>query len=104
MGFRKRILVFHNNRKELLVGVFSGIISTFAGLILSILMIFENNSILEILKNAYYENFLGKLISLGAILNLLVFFVFIKKKQDQRAKGVLFLTIFLAIFTLILNY
>ena len=93
-----------NNKKELLVVVFSGIISTFAGLILSILIIFENNSILEILKNAYYENFLGKLISLGAILNLLVFFVFIKKKQDQRAKGVLLLTIFLAIFTLILNY
>ena len=47
--------------------------------------------------------FLGKLISLGAILNVFVFFIFIKKNQDQRAKGILLLTIFLAIFTLILN-
>ena len=93
-----------NNKKELIVGVLSGIISSFTGLILSILILFKNSSIIEILQNAYYENFLGKLISLGAILNLLVFFVFIKKKQDQRAKGVLLLTIFLAIFTLILNY
>ena len=93
-----------NNKKELLVGVLSGIISSFAGLILVTLSFDGNSSIIEILQNAYYENFLGKLISLGAILNLLVFFVFIKKKQDQRAKGVLLLTIFLAIFTLILNY
>jgi len=92
------------NKKELLIGVLSGIISSLVGLLLSILSYDENNSIIEILKTAYYENFLGKLISLGSILNLLVFFVFIKKKQDQRAKGVLLLTIFLAIFTLILNY
>jgi hypothetical protein len=63
----------------------------------------ENDSIIESLKNSYYEKFLGKLISLGAILNVLVFFVFIKKNQDQRAKGVLLFTIFLAIFTIILN-
>ena len=92
------------NKKELLIGVLSGIISSLVGLLLSILSYDENNSIIEILKTAYYEDFLGKLISLGSILNLLVFFVFIKKKQDQRAKGVLLLTIFLAIFTLILNY
>ena len=92
-----------NNRKEILLGILFGIISSFAGLILAILILSENNSIIESLKNAYYENFLGKLISLGAILNVLVFFVFIKKNKDQRAKGVLLLTIFLAIFTLILN-
>ena len=66
-------------------------------------MLSENNSIIESIKNAYFENFLGKLISLGAILNVFVFFIFIKKNQDQRAKGILLLTIFLAIFTLILN-
>ena len=83
--------------------MFSAIISSFSGLILAILFLSENDSITDSLKNSYYENFLGKLISLGAILNVLVFFVFIKKNQDQRAKGVLLFTIFLAIFTLILN-
>ena len=91
------------NRKEILIGILFGIISSFTGLILAILILSENNSIIESIKNAYFENFLGKLISLGAILNVFVFFIFIKKNQDQRAKGILLLTIFLAIFTLILN-
>ena len=91
------------NKKEVLLGVIYGIISSLVGLILAILILSENNSIIESLKNSYYENFLGKLISLGAILNVIVFFVFIKKNQDQRAKGILLLTIFLAILTLILN-
>ena len=92
-----------NNKKEILKGVFFAITSSFSGLILATLLFSENDSIIDSLKNSYYENFLGKLISLGAILNVLVFFVFIKKNQDQRAKGVLLFTIFLAIFTLILN-
>ena len=92
-----------SNKKEVLLGVIYGIISSLIGLILAILILSENSSIIESLKNSYYENFLGKLISLGAILNFIVFFVFIKKNQDQRAKGILLLTIFLAILTLILN-
>ena len=92
-----------NKKKEVVKGVLFALLSSLSGLILAILFLSENDSIIESLKNSYYENFLGKLISLGAILNVLVFFVFIKKNQDQRAKGVLLFTIFLAIFTLILN-
>lgn len=92
-----------SNKKEVLLGVIYGFVSSLIGLILAILILSENSSIIESLKNSYYENFLGKLISLGAILNVVVFFVFIKKNQDQRAKGILIMTIFLAILTLILN-
>lgn len=92
-----------SNKKEVLLGVIYGFVSSLIGLILAILILSENSSIIESLKNSYYENFLGKLISLGAILNVVVFFVFIKKNQDQRAKGILLITIFLAILTLILN-
>ncbi len=92
-----------NKKKEVVKGVLFALLSSLSGLVLAILFLSENDSIIESLKNSYYENFLGKLISLGAILNVLVFFIFIKKNQDQRAKGVLLFTIFLAIFTLILN-
>ena len=92
-----------SNKKEVLLGVIYGFVSSLIGLILAILILSENSSIIESLKNSYYENFLGKLISLGAILNVVVFFVFIKKNQDQRAKGILLITIFLAILTIILN-
>ena len=92
-----------NNKKEVLLGVIYGVISSLIGLIIAILILSENSSIIESLKNSYYENLLGKLISLWDILNVIVFFVFMKKKQDQRAKGILLSTIFLAILTLILN-
>ena len=92
-----------NNKKEVVKGVMFALLSSLSGLILAILFLSENDSIIESLKNSYYEKFFCKLISLGAILNVLVFFVFIKKNQDQRAKGVLLFTIFLAIFTIILN-
>ena len=54
-----------------------------------------------VIKAASNEGFLGKLISLGAILNLVAFFIFIKKKQDYRARGVLLVTIFIAVFTFV---
>ena len=56
-----------------------------------------------VIKAARDEDFLGKLISLGAILNLLVFFFFIQKKQDFRARGVLLATILVAIITFIIK-
>ena len=92
-----------NTKKEVVKGLFFAILSSLIGLILAILIFSENESIIDSLINSYYEKILGKLISLGAILNVIVFFVFIKKNQDQRAKGVLLFTIFLALFTLILN-
>lgn len=46
----------------------------------------------------------GKVLSLAAIPNLFVFFIFIKKKQDNKAKGVLFATILIALATLILKF
>jgi hypothetical protein len=46
----------------------------------------------------------GKVLSLAAISNLFIFFIFIKKKQDNRAKGVLFGTIVIALTTLILKF
>ena len=46
----------------------------------------------------------GKILALAAIPNLFVFFIFIRKKQDNRAKGVLFTTILIALTTLILKF
>ncbi len=46
----------------------------------------------------------GKVLSIAAIPNLFVFFIFIKKKQDNRAKGVLMATILIALTTLILKF
>lgn len=49
-------------------------------------------------------NLYGKIISLACIPNLFVFWVFIKKRQDDRAKGVLVTTIVAALTTLVLKF
>jgi heme/copper-type cytochrome/quinol oxidase subunit 4 len=63
----------------------------------------RNDGILTVLEAAQSENFLGKLISLGAILNLICFFYFIRKKKDANAAGVLIATIFIALITFIIK-
>lgn len=91
-------------KKEVLTGFIVGLIANAIGLYLATMFLENNNDFVISLKSAAAENVLGKLISLGAILNLLAFFVFIKKKQDYRARGVLLATIIIAISTFIFKF
>ncbi|MDB4303226.1 hypothetical protein N9934_00355 [Desulfosarcina sp.] len=89
-------------KKEVIIGVAVGLIANAIGLFLATLFLGDYGNFMDVIKSANAEGFLGKLISLGAILNLIAFFIFIRKKQDYRARGVLLVTIFVAIFTFIL--
>ena len=80
-------------KKEILIGIIVGFVANLAGLVLAIIFLHENPSIIEVILKSFDEGILSKLISLGAIMNLFVFLVFIKKKQDYRARGVLIITI-----------
>lgn len=90
-------------KKEIIIGCIIGILANTLGVFLYIL-IFSDKSIEATLKQAMAEGFLGKIISLGAVLNLMAFFIFLKKKQDYRARGVLLSTMFIAIYTMILMF
>jgi|TARA_B110000196_G_scaffold315708_1_gene325804 hypothetical protein len=90
-------------KKEIIIGLITGFIANISGLVLAILFLNDNPSIIEIIVKSFEERLLSKLISLGAIMNLFVFFVYIKKRQENRAKGVLMATIIIAIITIILN-
>ena len=90
-------------KKEIIIGLITGFIANISGLVLAILFLNDNPSIIEIVVKSFEEKLLSKLISLGAIMNLFVFFVYIKKRQENRAKGVLMATIIIAIITIILN-
>lgn len=95
------------DKKQLIIGFFVGLFANSLGLILvGYFTSYQSNrigGIGEVLVAAYREDFLGKLISLGAILNLLCFFYFLKKQQDSRAAGVLVATILVAIFTFLIK-
>ena len=78
-----------------------GLITNSIGLFFAATLLGNGDDFITVLKASSSEGFLGKLISLGAVLNLVAFFIFIKKKQDYRARGVLLLTVFVAVLTFV---
>ena len=70
-------------KKDIFIGFVLGLISNTTGLFIVCLIIGSqsenNNGLYKILSGAISENFIGKLISLGAIMNLLCFFYLLKK-------------------------
>jgi Na+-driven multidrug efflux pump len=90
-------------KKEILIGVLVSLFATFAGAFLYV-EYFSKYSFSETLKLIESGDLYGKILSIAAIPNLFVFFIFIKKKQDNRAKGVLITTITIALITLILKF
>ena len=90
-------------KKDILIGVLISVFATVAGIFLY-LEYFSKYRFNETLKMIGEGDLYGKILSLAAIPNLFVFFIFIKKKQDNRAKGVLLATILTALTTLILKF
>jgi hypothetical protein len=92
--------------RNLFIGIISGIIANFLGFLLARLFLTGESSVINltnVVKQLYYDGLLNKLISLGAFLNLLIFFFFIKTNMDTKAAGVLISTIIIALLTIYLN-
>ncbi|MGB2129159.1 MAG: hypothetical protein ACPHXR_06740 [Flavicella sp.] len=89
--------------KEVLIGFFVAIFATISGLVLYI----------ELVSKMSYErafemisrmSLYGEMLTLAALPNLFVFFVFLKKNQEHRAKGILLATMLIAFATLVLKF
>ena len=91
------------NKKEVFFGLLSGFLANFLGVIITIIVLFKEANMLKIINDSFIDNSITKLISLGAILNLIVFFIFLKYDYEERAKGVLLSTFVIAILTIYLN-
>lgn len=88
--------------KEIGIGTVVGLLANTAGIYLYIYF-FSDYSLEETLELAVQNNFMASLIVLGAILNLFVFFIYLRKRQYYRARGVVFATIAAALAVLILK-
>ena len=88
-----------NVRKEIAVGFLVGIIANSIGTILYIVL-FSELGIKETFQAAIQQGHVGSILALGAILNLLAFFLFLRLRRDNRAKGVLIATIITALVIL----
>jgi len=90
-------------KKEILIGFTVAIFASAAGFYLY-LEYASDFSFEETLKLINEGNLYGKILGIAAIPNLLVFFIYLKKKQDLRAKGVLLATFFIAFLILISQF
>ncbi len=91
------------NKKEVLFGLLSGFLANLLGLIITVIVLFQNINFLKIITDLISENLITKLISLGAIVNLIVFFIYLKFDYEERARGVLLATFIIAILTIYIN-
>jgi len=90
-------------KKEVFIGLVIGLIANLTGSYLYIYF-FSDYSLEETIKNALIQDVFGNIIALGAILNLFVFFIFLKKNQFYRARGVVLATVVAAIIVLVTKF
>ena len=94
------------NKKDIIIGISSGLLSNFIGVFLTVVFLYQEinpSDIVVIINDAISNDFITKLISLGAILNLILFFLYLKFDYVERARGVLIATFLIAILTIYIN-
>lgn len=88
-----------NRKKEIIIGFLVGIIANTIGTLLYII-VFSDLGISETYNAAVEQGHVGSLLALGAILNLVAFFGFLRLKRDLRARGVMIATLLTALIIL----
>ncbi|MFV0249024.1 MAG: hypothetical protein ACK5H1_08730 [Tenacibaculum sp.] len=90
-------------KKEMIIGFLISLFATTCGLFIYLQYVspYDFSTSLSKVKEA---GILGTVIALAAIPNLFVFFIFLKKKQDHRAAGVLIAVITTALLTFALRF
>jgi len=88
-------------KKEIIIGLLTGLIANGLGFALCVFIFSalspQNLGFTETINASLKNDSFGSLIVLGAIPNLIVFFLFLKKNQPYRARGVLLATLIAAI-------
>lgn len=89
-------------KKEILIGFIVALIATSFGCFVFIEFL-SNYDFKKSIELIIEGNLQGRVLVLGAIANFFVFFVFLKKKQIYRARGVIIETFLVALAVLLLT-
>jgi hypothetical protein len=89
-------------KSDLFIGFIIGIVATFLGILVFLQLKLPELISIEGLSTIKEQGIMGKLITLGAVINLLLFFILLKINKDLMARGIVLATIVLAISTLFL--
>lgn len=87
-------------KTDLLVGALIGLLTTFIGVFIY-LKLTTDLGFIEAIQTMKNQGLLGKVITLGAVLNIIAFFVLLKLNKELMARGVVMATILLTVFTLL---
>ncbi|MTH15047.1 hypothetical protein [Flavobacterium sp. LC2016-01] len=87
------------NKKDILIGFVIGILTSLLGTYLFLILFtsFDTSSGIQTIRQYGY---MGKVITLGTILDLLLFLFLLKRNKELMARGVVFAVIVMAIATL----
>jgi hypothetical protein len=89
--------------KEILIGFLIGLVANISGSYLYIFF-FSKYKLETTIEIALEQDVLGNIIALGALLNLGVFFIYLKKKKYYRARGVIAATLLAALVIVIAKF
>ena len=86
-------------RKQVIIGFFIGLVAAILGIVVFDIIIghFNQLTISESLERSLSTRFLGKRASIGALINLPIFFLFLNKKKENHARGILMATVMIAV-------
>lgn len=87
------------NKKDIGIGFAVGVIANTVGT-LSYMVLFSDISVVETFQIAFAQGHAGSLLAMGALLNLVAFFGFLRIKRDDRARGVMLATLVTALMVL----
>lgn len=90
-------------KKEIGIGFLVGLLATSFGFFV-FFELFVQMDFKEMLTFLFDKKLFGKLLGLAALPNLFVFFIFLKKKQDYRARGVVLESFLVAFLVLIAQF
>ena len=90
-------------KKNILMGFLGSLVATIAGGFFYLEYI-SRGDFYETIDAIHQGKLYGKVLSIAAIPNLFVFFIYLNKQQDSKAKGVVLGTILIAFTTLFLKF
>jgi hypothetical protein len=89
------------NKKDILIGLVIGLIGVFIGYFIAV-SLFTDIPFFSGFNRLKVSGMVGKLISLGAILNVILFFALLKYKKDEMARGVILSMFIITVITLVI--
>ncbi len=89
-------------KADLFIGFFIGIVATLLGTLVFLQIKMPKLVSIDGFSTIREQGIMGKLITLGAVINLLLFFILLKINKDLMARGIVLATIILAIITIFL--